>query len=288
MKLMIILLAWVIEHFAGIADSMRSLDWFPRYVQALENRCNRYSFWQGPAGVIVTLAGPVLLVGLLMWVLIKLFYPMAVVVSLGLLLYSLGPGYLNAKLDDYVHALEQADLARVQQLGDEFSRGEAGDDHSDRYLLEGILVYANHRLFGVIFWFMVLGPCGAVLYRLAAALLQEHREIRGSYGDSVRDLYNILDWPAARLFALGNALTGNMVDALEAWREVEQRTLAVNDNVIRASGLGALNYQPSGDETEHLLDDRIYWVRALQGMLNRTLLVWLTVLGLMTLSGLLG
>ncbi|MGH8119293.1 MAG: hypothetical protein ACRESK_01615, partial [Gammaproteobacteria bacterium] len=175
-----------------------------------------------------------------------------------------------------------------QQLSDEFSRGFAGDDHSDRNLLEGILVYANHRLFAVLFWFMVLGPCGAVLYRLATALLQQYQEIHGGYGDSARDLCNILDWPASRLFALGNALTGNMVDALEAWREVEQNSLTVNENIIRASGLGALNYHPSGDETEHLLDDRIYWVRALQGMLNRTLLVWLTVLGLMTLSGLLG
>ena len=78
-----------------------------------------------------------------------------------------------------------------------------------------------------------------------------------------------------------------MVDAMEAWREVEQRALTVNENVIRASGIGALHYQPE-DETEHLLEDRIYWVRALQAMLNRTLLAWLTILGLMTLSGLSG
>jgi len=288
MKLLIILLAWIIEHFAGIADNMRRLDWFSRYVRALENRCNRYPFWQGPAGVIITLGGPVVLVALLVWILLKLFYPMAVVVSLVLLLYSLGPGYLNTRLDDYIQALEKGDLPRIQQLGAEFSPLVEGSIQSEQNLLEGILVYANHRLFGVLFWFMVLGPCGAVWYRLTAALAQEYREIRGGYADSVRDLSNILDWPASRLFALGNALTGNMVVALEAWREVEQRSLAVNEDVIRASGLGALSYQPSGAETGQLLEDRIYWLRALQGMLNRTLLVWLTGLGLMTLAGWLG
>ena len=163
--------------------------------------------------------------------------------------------------------------------------GVEGDGQSERNLLECILVYAHKRLFGVLFWFIVLGPFGAVLYRLTATLVQEQRDIHGSYGDSVRDLYNILNWPASRIFALGNALTGSMVDALEGWREVEQKSFTVNEDVIRGSGMGALNYQESGDASEYLQEDRIYWVRSLQGMLNRTLLVWLTVLGLMTLSG---
>ena len=283
MTLFIILTAWVIEHFAGVPDNMRNFQWFSSYVRMLENRCKRYPFWQGPGGVIITCAGPVFLIATLVWILLKLFYPMALVLSLLCLLYAMGPGYLNARLNDYIRALEDSDLARIQQLGTEFSIAEQGDQ-SDRVLLEGILVYAHNRLFGVLFWFMVLGPSGAVLYRLAAVLQQEQRDVPGGYGDSVRDLYNILNWPSSRLFALGNALTGSMVDAMEAWREAEQRVLTVNENVIRTSGIGALHYQPE-DETEHLLEDRIYWVRALQAMLNRTLLAWLTILGLMTLSG---
>jgi len=33
--------------------------------------------------------------------------------------------------------------------------------------------------------------------------------------------------------------------------------------------------------------DRSYWVRATQGLINRTLIVWLTVLGIMTIAGVL-
>ena len=288
MTLFIILLALVIEHFAGVADHMRSPDWFLRYVHALEQRCNRYPFWNGPAGVVITLAGPLFLLAVLIGVFLHFFYPMALVISLVCLLYSFGPGYLNAQLNDFVHALETGDLARIQQISSDFFMDKQDDGQSDRNLLEGILVQANNRYFAVLFWFIVLGPSGAILYRLTAVLVREQIDVRGGYGDSVRDLYNILNWPASRLLALGNALTGSMVDAMEAWRQVEQRSLAVNEDVIRASGLGALHYQPVENETEHLLDDRIYWIRALRGMLNRTLLVWLTVLLLMTLSGWLG
>jgi hypothetical protein len=76
------------------------------------------------------------------------------------------------------------------------------------------------------------------------------------------------------------------VDAMEAWRDSEKQSLAVNEEVICASGLGALSYQKQENvDDESVLNDRIYWLRAVQGLLNRTLLAWLTVLGIMTLSG---
>src|SRR3972149_1596582 len=82
-------------------------------------------------------------------------------------------------------------------------------------------------------------------------------------------------------------MTGNMVDAMEAWREAEKQSLSVNDDVICAGGLGALSYRQQEDaaDDEFVLQDKIYWLHALQGLLNRTLLAWLTVLGIMTLSG---
>jgi membrane protein required for beta-lactamase induction len=289
MTLFIILLALLIEHYGGVPDNMRNLGWLPLYVQVLESRCSRYSFWDGPGGVLITLAGPMLLIAVLVWVLLNVFFPMAVVVSLVCLLYALGPGHLNAQLDDYVRALDADDMSRIQQLTAELSTAEEGGGGlSERNLLEGILLHAHDRLFGVLFWFIVLGPSGAILYRLAATLRHDRREMHSNYAESVRTLYNILDWPAARLLALGNALTGNMVDAMEAWREVEQKSFAVNEHVIRASGMGALNYRKPEDKNEILLEERIYWIRSLQGMLNRTLLVWLTVLGIVTLSGWLG
>ena len=285
MTLITILIGMAIEHFIGVADDMRRFVWFNQYVNWLENRIAKYPFWNGAAGVIVTLAGPLLVVAILTRGLSELFLPLGLLFALAVLIYSLGPVYLNPQLDNLINALEEDDEPGINNLQNQFSiSGINAKD--DQQLLENILVESNERLFGVLFWFIVLGPFGALLYRLACQLWYQQREIHGHYSESVHDLYNILNWPSSRLMALGNALTGNMVDAVEAWRNTEAQSLSVNREVICASGLGALNYHPAEDEeAEQVIENRIYWLRSLQGLLNRNLLAWLTILGLMTISG---
>jgi AmpE protein len=285
MTLIIILIGMAFEHFVGVDDKLRRFAWFNDYVRWLENRLAQHSMWNGAGGVVITLAGPLLVVALITLALSNLFFPLALLFSLVVLVYSLGPRYLNPQLDELIEALEEGDWDRTRELMSAFS-DDADSFQNDQEILENILIEANERLFGVLFWFIVLGPFGAMLYRLTCILREQQRDIHGRYAESAQDLYNILNWLPARLFTLGNAVTGNMVDAMEAWSESEKQSLAVNEEVICASGLGALSYQPQENvDDESILNDRIYWLRAVQGLLNRTLLAWLTVLGIMTLSG---
>jgi membrane protein required for beta-lactamase induction len=215
--------------------------------------------------------------------------PLSLLFALAILLYSLGPKYLNPQLDDYIHALEAGDEMQADELALEFLNRDDTHQRNEQAIIENILIQANERLFGIIFWFLILGPFGALLYRLASLLRLEQLDIHGRYPDASRDLCNILNWPTARLLALGNVLSGHFVDAFEAWVENEQISLQVNEAVIKASGLGALQYQPqSSADNEALSDDNSYWIRMTQGLLNRTLIVWLIVLGVMTLAGRLG
>ena len=284
MTLIIILIGMAFEHFVGVDDKLRRFAWFTDYVRWLENRLAKHPLWNGAGGIVITFAGPLLMVALIAWALSKLFFPLAMLFSLAVLIYSLGPRYLNPQLDELIDTMEQGDGERFRLLISEYLDDDALQDDQD--LLEKILVEANERLFGVLFWFIILGPLGSIMYRLACILRHQRSDIHGHYAESALDLYNILNWLPARLFTFGNAITGNMVDAMEAWREAEKQSLAVNDDVIRAGGLGALSYQQqeSADD-ESVLNDRIFWLHALQGLLNRTLLAWLTVLGIMTLSG---
>jgi membrane protein required for beta-lactamase induction len=273
------------EHFVGVDDKLRRFAWFHDYVRWLENRLGQQSVWKGAGGILITLAGPLLVVALITAALAKLFLPLAWLFSLVVLIYSLGPRYLNPQLDELIEALEEGEWERIKDLMSAFS-DDAEAFQSDQELLENIFIEANERLFGVLFWFIVLGPFGAILYRLACILREQQGDIHGHYAQSAQDLYNILNWLPARLFTLGNAVTGNMVDAIEGWRESEKQSLSANEDVICSGGLGALSYQPQENvDEESILNDRIYWLRAIQGLLNRTLLAWLTVLGIMTLSG---
>ena len=284
MTLIIILIGLAVEHFVGVDDEIRRFAWFGRYVSWLEIRCAGNPLWNGAPGIIATMAGPLFLVAFIAWGLSELFYPLFLLFALAVFIYSLGPEYLNPELDDLIDALDNDDETRIQEILSRFSVRQ-DNLQPDQKLIENILLQANERIFGILFWFIILGPFGAILYRTACILWNRQKGIHGNYSEVAGDLYNILNWPTARLMALGNALMGNMVDAIEAWREAEQQSLSVNEKVICATGLGALNFQHPDYEEELITDTRIYWLRSLQSLLNRNLVTWLTVLGLMTLSG---
>jgi len=288
MTLIILLCGLALEYFLGALDELRQLTWFSRYSDFLENKLVQSMYWNTSAGVIITLAGPLLLVLLIDYGLSELFFPLSYLFALAVLLNSFGPVFLDQSLDEYIRALDNEDDVQARHYAAELCNSVAAPDLDidEQEIIGSIFIEANERLYAVIFWFIVLGPFGAMLYRLVNILKFKYQDVHGSYADSVRHLNNILDWPSARLFALGNALAGNMIEAVEAWRANEESSFNVNETVLISSGFGALHYRPGTDVQEDNLD-RSYWVRATQGLINRTLIVWLTVLGIMTIAGVL-
>ena len=288
MTLIILLCGLALEYFLGALDELRQLTWFSRYSDFLENKLVQSMYWNTSAGVIITLAGPLLLILLIDYGLSELFFPLSYLFALAVLLNSFGPVFLDQSLDEYIRALDNEDDVQARHYAAELCNSVAAPelDKDEQEIIGSIFIEANERLYAVIFWFIVLGPFGAMLYRLVNILKFKYQDVHGSYADSVRHLNNILGWPSARLFALGNALAGNMIEAIEAWRANEEISFNVNETVLISTGFGALHYRPGTDMQEDNLD-RSYWVREAQGLINRTLIVWLTVLGIMTIAGVL-
>jgi len=288
MTLIILLCALGLEYFLGVLDDVRRLKWFSRYSDWLENKLVQSRYWNSAGGIILTLAGPLLLVLLIDYGLTNLFLPLSYLFALAVLLNSIGPIFLNQSLTAYVDALDAEDDVQARHYAGEFCHAVAAPepDKDEQEIIGCIFVEANERLYAVIFWFIVLGPFGAMLYRLANSLKSKNQDIHGAYADSARHLNHILNWPSTRLFALGNALAGNMIEAIDAWRDNEDSSFLVNEVVLIASGFGALHYRQETDIQEENVD-RSYWIRASQGLINRTLIVWLTILGIMTIAGVL-
>lgn len=148
--------------------------------------------------------------------------------------------------------------------------------------MKSALIDAHKRSFAVIFWFLILGAVGALLYRLVDELNDELHEIRSGFSDSANMLLNILEWPSSRLMVLGLALGGHLVDALPGWGKSEHLSFEVNNRVLTDAGMGALQYLP---ESEAPGREKSYWIAELKALINRTLIIWLIILGIMTLSG---
>jgi len=146
-----------------------------------------------------------------------------------------------------------------------------------------VLVDANDRLFAVLFWFILLGPLGAVMYRSAAVLQQQRSDDGGQFADNVAWLHAVLVWLPARLLALTYALSGHFDAAIEGWREVHDehpQGSEGSEQVLAVTGMGAL-----GLRDEDFEEAGKPAVRAAMRLVWRTLTIWLVIIALLTLAG---
>ena len=202
------------------------------------------------------------------------------------LVMSFGPQDLLAQgkrwLDAKAHGDEHAAAAAAQTICADDS--EATERATARKLEAAILVQANHTLFGVIFWFMVLGPAGAWAYRVAD-LFRRHVRATGSGGPNTARaelLFGIVTWLPARLLAASYAVAGSFDDAFEDWRAYYQRTSAgffrVSENILAAAGIGAIRRRcPEPGQ--------VATIEGARDLVRRALLIWLTVIAALTLVG---
>ena len=287
MTLISILLGLALEYYLGALDHMRNRDWFDQYLRWMEKHCSGKSLWEGPAGVLLTLALPLGLLVLIAHYLTSISYPLAYLLAIAVFIYSMGSDF-NTLINEYVDALKDCDAVTVQRIEERFFVEELSDEKEEREktAIETVLFCAHEHIFGVIFWFITLGVLGALLYCLVVRLEEKFEDIHGGYADAVRYLHLLLMWPSMRLQALGFAISGSLVDAIEGWRSVEGNSLSISTEIIATSGIWALQYRSElGSEFSDDIESYIHWLSEAQSLANRTLIVWLTILGVMTIGG---
>lgn len=202
------------------------------------------------------------------------------------LFFSLGPQDLLAQLTAWLEARERGDEASAEAIARSIREtdGDTLDAPTPRALEAAIFVQANHRIFGVVFWFMLLGPAGAWTYRVGD-LFRRHMRATGTGGratERVETLFGLVAWLPARLLALSYAVAGSFDDVFEDWRAYYQRTSAgffrVSENILAAAGVGAIRRRcPEGD--------KVTVVRAARQLLRRALVIWITIIAALTLVG---
>lgn len=284
MTLISILIGLALDYFLSGINRIRNFSWFDFYTQQMELRCSKYAFWNGPVGLLITLAVPlILLMGIAYGVGIISVY-LTYLLALAVFIYSLG-SELNKLLNSYIDAIRVDDEAGRLAIEQTLSSEEHTEDRDAAKIIRSIFICAHEHIFGIIFWFSMLGMFGALLYCLVVRMKKKFNGIHGAYADAIRDLHCILMWPSARMLALGFALSGSLVDALASWRGITDHTLECNEDVIGKSGLGALQYQNIQPEEYATKDSYLYCIQEAQSLVNRTLVIWLTALGIMTLGG---
>lgn len=215
--------------------------------------------------------------------------------ALLVLLFSFGPRDLNEEVDDYVAALERGDRDEASRRAKELLESDAAGRGSGlrSAVEEAIFVQANNRVFGVILWFMLLGPAGAWLFRVSD-LMRRRAAFEAARGDApaqalghaLTALHGVLAWVPARLAAVTYALAGSFEDAVGNWRVAVDRAAesALDRSEDLLARVGCASLQPSlvGLPAESL---DAATARGAWRIVSRSTWIWLAVIALLVLAG---
>ena len=292
MKLLALILGFGLEHVATQLLHLREL----RALDGLFDFGIRSSLRFGSAGayliVVLLLAfatAPVLIAHLLLaqdtfgWQFAYTAFALVVV------FLCLGPRDLGSEVEEYCAALDAGDEERAHSVLIELSEVESRDVDEVEAVERAIFVQAPNRVFGVVFWFVLLGPVGAWLFR-TSDLCRRRAAFEASRKDdtnppvhaAINQIHALMLWLPVRLAALGYALSGSFDDAWESWRSGSQMTMSLhrrNDTLVANVGRAAMT--GSLDEPENSSQA----ARNAMRIVSRTLFIWLTIIALMTLFG---
>lgn len=251
-----LLAVMLLEHFRPLAHRVQLYVYFARYGNFLERHFNAGRYRYGLLAWGLGILPPVLALAILYFFLYRASFLLALLFNVGVLYLTLGCSQFTQSAGKLAEAVRDHDLETARKLLGDWEGHSIADFNAAslaRIGMEKLLLCAHRQFFGVFFWFVLLGPAGALLYRLAHILHQkwgalDHQEY-GRFGIFSDTAFHLLDWLPLRLTAVSFAVVGDFEDAIRCWQEQAAKWANPSHGIILASGAGALGVR-LGDPLE--------------------------------------
>lgn len=282
MKLIIILVCLWLDHYMHVGSRGRQQSFFNIYEEFLKKLFGRLPVWEGPMSLVIIAAPVVLLVGILQLYgnlhanLLTLFLGVAV------LLFCLGASPLQAKLDAYLSA-DETKAAETEQDLKGFMQ-EAGvnmDEGFFRAVTKLEFWQCHERFFAIVFWFLILGPIGAILYRMVSWFHDNALHGVSMYPKQAEHMTWLHGWVAllpSRVVSLTYTLVGNFMASFDTWYKMAFKVGFVHDILVDC-GMASMGIE----ETSAKQSDKLENLSA-QALIHRALLVWVLIIAVATLG----
>jgi AmpE protein len=288
MTLLAIILGLSIEKLLPTLLQYRRFDWLFGYQQWMREKFSQLSNWNDTFSLLTIILLPVIAVAFIHHQLYESASILGFAFSVLVLAYCLGPRDIYGLTEQLLDLPAENCGDELRSIASQLLPGPLPTDQDTLFALvkSKLLVSINTNLLAVLFWFTILGPMGAILYRLTTIIYESQNkdaESSDEYGSTVAMFFAIINWIPAHIAAACFAATGSFVDALQNWKDTPVKNPLSNeecDAMLNSVGHGAMRL-----EAKNEICDAKPVVDAIIAMAKRSIILWLTVLALLTMSG---
>jgi cobalamin biosynthesis protein CobD/CbiB len=273
----------------------------------IESRFNAGHYRHGVLAWCIAVLMPVVLVAIAYGLLYSLNPIFGWALNVGVLYLTMGFRQFSHHYTEIQLALRNGDLERARQLlaaWQGVSTYNLGSEDIARLSIEGALAASHRHVFAVLLWFVLLpGPCGAVLYRLSSIVRERWAKVDAAgvneFSRFSAQLFGMINWLPARTTASAFAIVGDFEDAAYCWRTQPAQWPDRDLGIVLAAGAGALGVQLGrpvvdgvevSDRAELGLGDPadVDFMQSAVGLVWRATLLWMLLLFLLGLATLVG
>ena len=258
---------------------------FTDYLDRVASFFGTRSTWLTYLSLLLAIAMPLLLIVIIeSWLQVILLGNF--LFGMLVLFYCLGPKDLALQVDEMLAACERQDEVALQQatanLLDE--NNEQDSNHCGQDMAAAMAFEALDRIFGVLFWFALAGPAGAMLFRTTQLVSRHYRNETSERFDAAQMLYWIVAWLPSRLLALGYALAGHFTQSLQSWFREAPDAMSTRQAMCFFLANGASGALDLPESSSGEWEETAFQLRNSMALIWRTLLIWLAVIALLTIG----
>lgn len=243
MRLFSLIAALLLAYHRPLSARLRPETWFVPYAKLLERSLNDGQARNGWIAWTLAVMLPAILISVLGCWLDDISHLGGWLFTAFILYLMLDGRAFNASAEQIAASLHDFNIPQARQQLSAWNQDNTeayGAGEISRVTIETSLIYAHHGLFAPIFWFVVAGPGGVMLYRLSGLLNEVWKHHAEPSNPAVSKAFRWLDWIPVRVTSICYAVVGDFEDAMYCWRTQAAEWMDQSQGIMLASGAGAL------------------------------------------------
>ena len=274
----LIFFALILEYIYDPVSNMKDTAVIDKFFMKFRDLFKSYKFEK----IIIYLSFPIfifVIVNILDYALYNFLHPFfSFLLSLIVLLYCLKPNEFSQKLDNLKFAI-QSETDQEQSDRYRYILHANKNDEIDS-IVNNIFYNSMRSIFSILFIFLLLGPAGCLGYIIIDNYIYSKQiKVDQKSKKFIKLVVSILEFLPIRICAFTFAVVANFELCLDKWRSLKHHKEIYNSNSNLINIIGLASFK--GDDDNLALAKVIY----AQSIISRSLLAWLSVIGLLVISG---